>query len=151
MDDLGLRTVPVSLVVPSHEIHYTVGDVNASPLAGATVAILHGDQLATTGDSTPTHLDQHQHVLLEANHLAKISLDRRGTPIGPTIRPKRAGVDESSPQSGIAQHAIVQPSLTVDAKLVPPIFQKALAILNITQVVVDVIQVQRGQRSVVDD
>ena len=70
--------------------------------------------------------------------------------MGPTIRPERAGVDESSPQSGIAQHATVQPSLTVDAKLVPPIFQKAPAISNITRVVVDVIQVQRGQRSVVD-
>ena len=61
--------------------------------------------------------------------------------MGPTIRPERASVDESSPQSGIAQHATVQPSLTVDAKLVPPIFQKALAISNITRVVVDVIQV----------
>ena len=59
--------------------------------------------------------------------------------MGPTIRLERAGIDESSPQSGIAQHATVQLSLTIDAKLVPPIFQKALAISNITWVVVDVI------------
>ena len=57
MDDLGLRTVPVSLVVSSHEMYYVVSDVNASPLAGATVAMLHGDQLAAMGDSTPTYLD----------------------------------------------------------------------------------------------
>ena len=151
MDNLRLRTIPVSLVVPGHEMHHAVGNVNASPLADAAIAMLHGDQLAATGDSIPTYLNQHQHVLLEANHLAKISLDRRGTPMRPTIQPERAGVNESSPQSGIAQHATVQPSLIVDAKLVPPIFQKAPAISNITRVVVDVIQVQRGQRSVVDD
>ena len=57
MDNLGLRTVPVSLVVPGYEMHHAVGDVNASPLAGAAVAMLHGDQLAATGDSTPTYLD----------------------------------------------------------------------------------------------
>ena len=68
----------------------------------------------------------------------------------PTIRPERAGIDKSSLQSGIAQYATVQSALTIDAKLVPPIFQKAPAISNITQVVVDVIQVQRRQRSVVD-
>ena len=52
--------------------------------------------------------------------------------MGLTIQLERADIDESSPQLGIAQYATVQLSLTVDAKLVLPIFQKALAISNIT-------------------
>ena len=44
-------------MVPSYEIYYTVDNVNASPLASATIAILHDNQLATIGDSTLTYLD----------------------------------------------------------------------------------------------